>query len=239
MFKLTKDAKGFTFVELAIVLVIIGIIMGLAVKGRTLIRGAKLRAEIRKIDKLQTALMSYINLYKGVLPDYDSGSSAPYSIDYNLFLEQDLIKMSDMLASYNSTPSISSTPNTYAIWGYAMCGINFDATDPDNESNNTSFYSDECKGASDLMVCPNICVVGMKLNADRTVDYSPILKGMKCSIEAMADDRDYKNGAGRTSTGFEDMVYLDTEICSQEMDYSDFAPSQADVIGSTYTYRIY
>jgi prepilin-type N-terminal cleavage/methylation domain-containing protein len=230
MFKLTKDTKGFTFVELAIVLVIIGIIMGLAVKGRTLIRGAKLRAEIRKIDKLQTALMSYINLYKGILPDYDDTSTAPYSIDYNLFLEQDLIKMSDMLATYNSTSSILGAANTYAIWGYAMCGIDAD--------DNSTFYGGECE-SNNLMICPNICVVGMKLNPDRSVDYSPILLGMKCSIEAIADDMDYLNGSGRSSTGFTHIVYSNARICSEEMDYEDFAPGQADTVGSTYTYRIY
>jgi prepilin-type N-terminal cleavage/methylation domain-containing protein len=230
MFRLTKNTKGFTFVELAIVLVIIGIIMGLAVKGRTLIRGAKLRAEIRKIDKLQTALMSYINIYKGILPDYDdNASTAPYSIDYNLFLEQDLIKMNDMLASYNATPSISGTADTYAIWGYSMCG-----TDDDN----VSFYGVECE-SGEFMICPNICVVGMKLNPDRSVDYSPILLSMKCSIEAMADDMDYLNGSGRSSTGFADLEYSRARICSQEMDYEDFLPSQADTVGSTYTYRIY
>ncbi|MDR2401566.1 MAG: type II secretion system GspH family protein [Deferribacteraceae bacterium] len=235
MFNLSKERKGFTFVELAIVLVIIGIIMGLGVKGRTLIRSAKMRAEIRKIDKLQTALMSYINMYKGVLPNYDDTSTAPYSIDYNLFLEQDLIKMSDIFASLNATGSILNTSDTYPIWGYAMCGVDI--------YDNYSYYAEKCDD-NGLMICPNICIAGMKLNADKSVNYSPVLMEVKCSIEAMADDKDYANGAGRlTNTSHfepsESLTYSNAEICSQEMNYRDFDASQADTVGSTYVYRIY
>jgi prepilin-type N-terminal cleavage/methylation domain-containing protein len=51
--------KGFTFVELAIVLVIIGIIMGMALKGRSLIEGAKTRSEVRKLEKIQAAVSGW------------------------------------------------------------------------------------------------------------------------------------------------------------------------------------
>jgi prepilin-type N-terminal cleavage/methylation domain-containing protein len=51
--------KGFTFVELAIVLVIIGIIMGMALKGRSLIEGAKTRSEVRKLEKIQASVSGW------------------------------------------------------------------------------------------------------------------------------------------------------------------------------------
>ncbi|MDR2400955.1 MAG: prepilin-type N-terminal cleavage/methylation domain-containing protein [Deferribacteraceae bacterium] len=59
MFRNVK--KGFTFVELAIVLVIIGIIMGMAIKGRQLIEGAKTRSEVRKLEKIQSAVAGWIS----------------------------------------------------------------------------------------------------------------------------------------------------------------------------------
>jgi prepilin-type N-terminal cleavage/methylation domain-containing protein len=51
--------KGFTFVELALVLVIIGIIMAMALKGRSLIESAKTRAEVRKIERIQSIVAGW------------------------------------------------------------------------------------------------------------------------------------------------------------------------------------
>ncbi|MDR2400069.1 MAG: prepilin-type N-terminal cleavage/methylation domain-containing protein [Deferribacteraceae bacterium] len=51
--------KGFTIVELAIVLIIIGIIIGMAIKGGALLQTAKMRAEFRKIDKIRVALSTW------------------------------------------------------------------------------------------------------------------------------------------------------------------------------------
>jgi prepilin-type N-terminal cleavage/methylation domain-containing protein len=51
--------KGFTIVELAIVLIIIGIIIGMAIKGGALLQTAKMRAEFRKVDKIRTALSTW------------------------------------------------------------------------------------------------------------------------------------------------------------------------------------
>jgi prepilin-type N-terminal cleavage/methylation domain-containing protein len=48
--------KAFTMYEMAIVLVIIGIIMGMLVKGSSMIRTAELRREIWKVEKVRAAL---------------------------------------------------------------------------------------------------------------------------------------------------------------------------------------
>jgi prepilin-type N-terminal cleavage/methylation domain-containing protein len=48
--------RAFTMYEMAIVLVIIGIIMGMLVKGSSMIRTAELRKEIWKVEKVRAAL---------------------------------------------------------------------------------------------------------------------------------------------------------------------------------------
>ncbi|MDR9498567.1 MAG: prepilin-type N-terminal cleavage/methylation domain-containing protein [Hydrogenovibrio sp.] len=54
-----KNQKGFTLVEIAIVLVIIGLLLGGVLKGQELIENAKLRGEINTLQAFQTAAYSY------------------------------------------------------------------------------------------------------------------------------------------------------------------------------------
>ena len=51
--------SGFTIVELAIVLVVIGIIIGMAVKGKSLVDAARVRADLAKINKVEAAAAIY------------------------------------------------------------------------------------------------------------------------------------------------------------------------------------
>jgi prepilin-type N-terminal cleavage/methylation domain-containing protein len=81
--------KGFTIVELAIVLVIIGIILGMAIKGGALLQTAKMRAEFRKVDKVRTALATWrannpigISVY----PRVGGDNFSPY-LDINRLVE--------------------------------------------------------------------------------------------------------------------------------------------------------
>ena len=55
------DKKGFTLIELSIVLVIIGLIAGGVLIGRDLINAAAIRAQISQIEKIQTA----VNTFRG------------------------------------------------------------------------------------------------------------------------------------------------------------------------------
>lgn len=59
--------KGFTLVELSIVLVVIGILMGMAIKGRSLVEAAQVRKDISKIQNISTAVGQFYSKY-GVLP---------------------------------------------------------------------------------------------------------------------------------------------------------------------------
>lgn len=65
--------KGFTLVELAIVLVIIGLIISSVLVGQDLIKAAQLRATVRQLDSYQAAVGTFINKYNGIPGDLNNG----------------------------------------------------------------------------------------------------------------------------------------------------------------------
>lgn len=54
-----SPAAGFTLIEISVVLVIIGLIVGGILVGRDLIRGAEIRAQVTQIEKYNTALNAF------------------------------------------------------------------------------------------------------------------------------------------------------------------------------------
>jgi len=65
--RLPLIAKGFTLVEIAIVLVIIGLLIGGILRGQELINTAKVRSIISQQSSIQTAIFTFVDRYK-VLP---------------------------------------------------------------------------------------------------------------------------------------------------------------------------
>jgi prepilin-type N-terminal cleavage/methylation domain-containing protein len=65
-----KDSpEGFTLIEMSIVLVIIGLIVGSVLVGQDLVRSAALNAPIAQIDKLQTAMLTFRGKYDALPGD--------------------------------------------------------------------------------------------------------------------------------------------------------------------------
>ncbi|QZA80537.1 type II secretion system protein [Deefgea piscis] len=58
-----QKKRGFTLVEMAIVLVIIGLILGAAFKGKDLIDSAKVKNMAAQVNKMQTAFNAYFDKY--------------------------------------------------------------------------------------------------------------------------------------------------------------------------------
>ena len=54
-----RNSKGFTLVELAVVLVIIGIILGAVIKGNDLIENAKVKGVIQAPTKWEVPIMTF------------------------------------------------------------------------------------------------------------------------------------------------------------------------------------
>jgi prepilin-type N-terminal cleavage/methylation domain-containing protein len=77
--KSISKKSGFTLIELSIVLVIIGLIIGGVLAGQDLIKGAELRAAAGQIEKIDTVVNAFRNKYNG-LPG-DIASPANFGFD--------------------------------------------------------------------------------------------------------------------------------------------------------------
>ena len=62
--------QGFTLIELAIVLVVIGLLLGGILKGQELIESARARNLISQIDSIKAAYYAFQDKYRGVPGDY-------------------------------------------------------------------------------------------------------------------------------------------------------------------------
>lgn len=77
-----KDKRGFTLVELAIVLVIIGIILGAILKGQELITNAKTKRFYNQYREIVAAIYTYYDRY-GNLPGDDNTAQSRWSTTSN------------------------------------------------------------------------------------------------------------------------------------------------------------
>ena len=76
MTRTIRNAKGFTLVELAIVLVIIGIILGAVLKGQELINNAKAKRAYNDVRGVSAAIYTYMDKYGLALPGDDPNATA-------------------------------------------------------------------------------------------------------------------------------------------------------------------
>ena len=71
-----KNQKGFTLVEIAIVLVIIGLLIGALLKGQEMIKSAKIKRVVKQADELRAAALTYQDLYRYLPGDDPNGTPA-------------------------------------------------------------------------------------------------------------------------------------------------------------------
>lgn len=71
-----KRQTGFTLIEIAIVLVIIGLLLGGVLKGQELIQNARVRNIIAQQDGIKAAYFGFQDRYRGIPGDYSSTNAA-------------------------------------------------------------------------------------------------------------------------------------------------------------------
>ena len=77
--EMIRNQKGFTLVELAIVLVIIGLILGAVLKGQELIHSARMKRLYNMKQEVNAALNTYLDKY-GKFPGDDNNANARWGI---------------------------------------------------------------------------------------------------------------------------------------------------------------
>jgi prepilin-type N-terminal cleavage/methylation domain-containing protein len=70
-----KQQSGFTLIEIAIVLVIIGLLLGGVLKGQELITGARVRNLIQQQDGVKAAYFGFLDRYRALPGDYASAKA--------------------------------------------------------------------------------------------------------------------------------------------------------------------
>src|SRR5690348_16911781 len=73
--KMGTNSKGFTLIEIAIVLVIIGLLLGGVLKGQELITGARVRNLISQQDGIKAAFFGFQDRFRALPGDYAAAST--------------------------------------------------------------------------------------------------------------------------------------------------------------------
>lgn len=75
MTKIRKEEQGFTLVELAVVMIIIGILIGGILKGQELITNARVTSTISQMEALNAAYQDFRNQYNAIPGDMDDADT--------------------------------------------------------------------------------------------------------------------------------------------------------------------
>ncbi|RLB12882.1 MAG: prepilin-type cleavage/methylation domain-containing protein [Deltaproteobacteria bacterium] len=115
------NSRGFTLVEIAIVLVIIGLLIGGILKGREMIKNAKAKRVVKMADELRSAWNAFYDKY-GVYPGDENKREIPPGDRHNgngngyitgneiYYLFEDLQKAGFISGDYNGTSDLPTHP---------------------------------------------------------------------------------------------------------------------------------
>jgi prepilin-type N-terminal cleavage/methylation domain-containing protein len=207
-----KPAKhsGFTIVELAIVLVVIGIILGMAVKGKSLVDAARFKAEINKINKLQTALHIWLathpDLTAGLAP---SGQWQGPSLDMKFLYDAGILSEGELDCGYGwESPSYGSYK-----WQAIAC------------QDNVLLYGEKLWSYASFRAGYKDFCASLSTDDDEIgrLDTLFIPPALQCGIETILDDQNVINGSARRLSGgasnltnYTDDEYADCRALSME-----------------------
>jgi prepilin-type N-terminal cleavage/methylation domain-containing protein len=226
--------KGFTIVELAIVLVVIGIILGMAVKGRQLVDSARVKADLAKIQKIEAA----VNIWfakTGEVPLYspmDPGHTK--LIDMGVALHSDFVL--DTLHMPHPSDAGGILRRLYLVNCYSS--TEFDENPSPKEPGDMSwewyYYTTGPAGTRDPVT--NVCII---TGEDDLTNSSNILINagsthfFVCHVETTLDDEYDRSGLGRESGNVDE-----DSSSTRLLDFSDCSSLRDSKGREIYMYRV-
>jgi prepilin-type N-terminal cleavage/methylation domain-containing protein len=100
---MSKRESGFTLIEIAIVLVIIGLLLGGVLKGQELITGARVRNLIQQQDGIKAAYFGFLDRYRALPGDYASAKTTIAGVNQNGDADGQIELESDGTAKINES----------------------------------------------------------------------------------------------------------------------------------------
>ena len=204
--------RGFTIVELAIVLVVIGIILSMAVKGKSLVETARLRAEVNKIRKLEAAVHIYLISHPDMQTVQRPNSNTDWGdFDMRYFYDNGILTPNDLRSMVDVRRWSED-----GYWIPVRCQYYGDALNIQRGGNQTIPFNPT-----------NFCTrifSEVDENANRMY-YFPVPRRIQCAIEIYLDDEDVKTGVarylyGHDSTNFTPAEYKDCLSLPSNWDYA-------------------
>ena len=200
-----SNKRGFTIVELAIVLVVIGIILGMAVKGKQLVDAARDRAELAKITKLEAATAIYYSYVNGsiidmtVFPPGLVGGMTHVNIDHMQSLG--IITLGELKSRYRR--NFPGRESEEAYWMGFLC---------DREViNNEKYWKISGPINNNLNICAMLAV---EENMGVRFGISFYSKKIMCLTETFMDDEDLHSGNAMS-------IYYDQLATISSAEYKD------------------
>lgn len=109
-----RNSKGFTLIEIAVVLVIIGIILGAVIKGNDLIENARVKGVVQAPTKWEVPIMTYYDK-KGYFPGDPTTATPP--------VKDGLINDFDSLISALDTEGVAHPDKTVSDVTFDIKGL--------------------------------------------------------------------------------------------------------------------
>jgi hypothetical protein len=182
--RVTSERKvAFSIVEMAIVMVVIGLILAMAVKGQNLYQTAEMRKEVGKIRKFETAFAAYY-----------AKTNSPFPVALTSSLGGGYAWDMQTLDAFLADGYINADDTVFKFAGNQPPSFVFELSAIENDG-----YSNEIK---DVI---NVSSVGFS--------FKGTLRSYLCSVELMYDDKNVKGGNGRAVVPIYDSLSADYSDC--------------------------